>query len=261
MIQYNKDNTMAYIQISEKIKSNLSLSSNPIAISFTDDLPSGIKDYSQNNPAVAAGCMFWQAALTEPFATTAKDHSGCAVGLYTHNMGFDVNAEKDLNDSLDVFSALNYVKPDDVSKIATMQKKYKYVVYAPLHLALLPIDVVLLFAAPSQSLILTEAAAMVDGKSPPAMGRPACGVVPEVINSGSAAFSLGCCGAKAYVNTFGSEVMLFGMPGDKIEAYANAIETFSKANKTLTTFHQIRKKSFEEGETPSVQDSLNAMSH
>jgi len=250
---------MAYSQTSEMIKSNLSLDSNPIAISFTDDLPSGIKDFSQNNSAVAAGCMFWQTALTEPFATSAKDHAGCAVGLYTHNLGFDTNTKKDLDDALGVFDALNYVKPEDVSKISAMQKQYKYVVYAPLHLAVLPPDVVLLFAVPSQSLILTEAAAMVDGKSPLAMGRPACGVVPEVINNGRAAFSLGCCGAKAYVNTFGTEVMLFGMPGKNIEAYANAIETFSKANKTLSTFHQIRKKTFEAGETPSVQDSLNAM--
>ena len=35
----------------------------------------------------------------------------------------------------------------------------------------------------------------------PAMGRPACAVVPQAINSGQAALSLGCCGARAYLDS------------------------------------------------------------
>ena len=50
-------------------------------------------------------------------------------------------------------------------------------------------EVVLVFAHAQHGLILSEAVARVDGGTPPAMGRPACAIVPQVLNQQRAAMS------------------------------------------------------------------------
>lgn len=52
----------------------------------------------------------------------------------------------------------------------------------------------------NQTLILSEATQQVEKQNPPAMGRPACAVVAQVMNTGRAALSSGCCGARAYLD-------------------------------------------------------------
>jgi len=108
-------------------------------------------------------------------------------------------------------------------------------------------------------LTLTEAVTRVDGQAPPAMGRPACALVPQVVNSGAAAASLGCCGARAYMDSLKSNIVLWGLPGDRLEQYVSTIETMSSANSILTNFHTKRREAIEGGQTPSVQDSLDAL--
>ncbi|HWB98408.1 MAG TPA: hypothetical protein VG672_16975, partial [Bryobacteraceae bacterium] len=100
----------------------------------------------------------------------------------------------------------------------------------------------------------------VENQVAPAMGRPACAVVPQVMNTGRAALSLGCCGARAYLDVLSDDVALFAIPGAKLAAYAERIATLSKANGILSQFHQIRRRSVESGESPTVKESLAAMS-
>ena len=61
----------------------LSLSLPPLAIAFADELPAGISAYEDVAPA---GCYFWQEAAVKVFATSAKDHELCAIGIHTHNL-------------------------------------------------------------------------------------------------------------------------------------------------------------------------------
>ena len=110
---------------------------------------------------------------------------------------------------------------------------------------------------------------------PPAMGRPACGVVPAVKNSGRAALSLGCrlcrffllaisttcvprlpCGARAYLDTLTPNLSLWALPGPRLAEYADRVAELSKANEVLTRFHKLRRKDVEAGGAPSVQQSL-----
>jgi uncharacterized protein (DUF169 family) len=120
-------------------------------------------------------------------------------------------------------------------------------------------DVVLLFVQANQSLILSEAAHQVENHNAPAMGRPACAVVPQVMNTGRAALSLGCSGARAYLDVLTDDVALFAIPGSRLEAYVERIETLAKANQILSAFHQLRRRDVENGNTPTVQESLVAM--
>jgi uncharacterized protein (DUF169 family) len=79
------------------------------------------------------------------------------------------------------------------------------------------------------------------------------------MNTGRAALSLGCCGARAYLDVLTSDVALFAIPGAKLAQYAERIEALAKANAVLSKFHQIRRSDVEAGRTPTVKESLIAL--
>ena len=117
----------------------------------------------------------------------------------------------------------------------------------------------LLFVNANQTLILSEATQQVENQNAPAMGRPACAIVPQVMNTGRAALSLGCCGARAYLDTLTDGVAVFAIPGATLDAYTQRIEALAKANAVLSKFHQIRRHEIANGATPSIKDSLAAV--
>jgi uncharacterized protein (DUF169 family) len=245
-----------YAQQAAILAASLDLQQPPIAISFSDTIPEGIKAHAGRVPA---GCKFWQDAAREAFATSAADHNLCAIGVYTHNLQASPAQQTDLMDALKVFGDLEYVRPEDLALIPVLSSQPAYVVYAPLASSPLPPDVVLLLVNASQTLILTEATQQVENQNPPAMGRPACAIVPQVMNTGRAALSLGCCGARAYLDVLTDDVAVFAIPGAKLEAYTRRIEALAKANAILANFHQIRRRAIAAGATPTIKDSLAAL--
>jgi uncharacterized protein (DUF169 family) len=245
-----------YAKLSADLTEALSLSQSPIAISFTDTIPEGIGAPADRVPA---GCRFWEDATSATFATSAEDHNLCAIGVYTHNLQPSPAQQTDLMDALKVFGDLGYVRPEDIPLIPVLGSQSKHVIYSPLADTPLPPDVVLLFTNADQTLILTEATQQVENQNAPAMGRPACAVVPQVMNTGRAALSLGCCGARAYLNILTDSVALFAIPGAKIEAYTERIVALSKANAVLSKFHAIRRQDVYAGNSPTIQDSLQAL--
>ena len=48
-------------------------------------------------------------------------------------------------------------------------------------------------------------------------------------------------------------------PGERIEAYVEAIEVLAKANTVLSKFHTERRLAVESGASPTVKDSLDAL--
>jgi uncharacterized protein (DUF169 family) len=246
-----------YSQLSAILAASLDLHQPPVAISFADSLPAGVKTHSGRVPA---GCRFWQDGATAAFATSASDHTLCAIGVYTHNLQTSPAQQADLIDALKVFGELDYVRQEDLALIPVLGSQPGCVVYAPLADSPLPPDVVLLFVDPRQTLILSEATQQVENQNAPAMGRPACAVVPQVMNTSRAALSLGCCGARAYLDVLTSDVAVFAIPGDKLEAYTRRIEALTKANGVLSKFHRLRRHAIEAGETPTIKDSLAAIS-
>ena len=166
----------------------------------------------------------------------------------------------DLQETMKAMMGLDYVREAEVAAIPVVNQKVNHVVYSPLADISVDPDVVLLFAHSKQGLVLTEAASRVDGGIPPAMGRPACAVVPQVLNQQQAAMSLGCCGARAYLDTLTDDVALWGFPGSKLEHYCEQIATFASANNMLSVFHERRKTDVESGDKPSVAESLQRIS-
>jgi uncharacterized protein (DUF169 family) len=247
-----------YRKLADDLMHFLDLSLPPIAISLADRIPASVTAF---DGVVPAGCVFWQLAGTRTFATTAKDHELCSIGVYTHHMAEPSPSQQtELKQALEAMNGLDYVREEEVAAIPVMQHEVKHVIYGPLADFPLDPEVVLLFAHAQQGLILSEAAARVDKGVPPAMGRPACAVVPQVINHGSAAMSLGCCGARAYVDALSDSIAMWAFPGSKLAEYCEQIAVLARANKTLTTFHVRRREDIESGRRPTVRQSLERLS-
>jgi uncharacterized protein (DUF169 family) len=240
------------MSLASTLTDSLHLTQAPLAVCFTDAIPEGVPVFSGMVPA---GCRFWQEAAKGVFATTSSHHDLCSIGLYTHNLG----SSPDLGDALKVFADLGYVREQDLPLIPVLSSKPKVVVYGPLDAVPLPPDVVLLFVRADQTLILSEASQQLEMGLPPAMGRPACAIIPQAFNSGRTALSLGCCGARAYLDVLTPDVALYAIPGTLLEAFTERVSALAKANTILTAFHTIRRKAVESGSHPSVRESLSAL--
>ena len=248
------DSGTDYAKISEQMCRSLRLAQTPISVSLTDEMPDEIPRF---DGTAAAGCQFWENAADGPLATSTPDHEMCAIGVHTHQMaGASETCQQELGEVLGVLGELDYVREEDVARIPVMSRTTKHAVYAPLAKAPLPPDVVLLFADASTGLIIAEAVEQVEEGIPPALGRPACAAVPQAINTGRAALSLGCCGARAYLDVMKDDVAMWVIPGEKIGAYAERFDALAKANDILGKFHAMRREDVESGSRPSLQESL-----
>jgi uncharacterized protein (DUF169 family) len=243
----------SYSQLAETLAGNLRLAQPPVAVSFPDEVPASLPAHKGRAPA---GCRFWREAATAPFATSSGDHALCAVGSYTHNFELPAAEQGELQESLTIFGSLGYVTPEDLPLIPVLNRRPKHVVYAPLAQSLLPPEVVLLFCDASQALIVAEAVQQVEHRHPPALGRPACAVIAQVANSGLAALSLGCCGARAYVDAFAADLVLCALPGAGLAAYVQRIGRLAAANSILSRFHHRRSQEIAAGARPTVKESL-----
>ena len=247
----------SYTATAGALQNSLSLALPPIAVCISNEVPEGVPDYDGRAPA---GCLFWQEAAKGPFATQTSHHELCAIGVYTHNMANPpASYEAELGDVLKTMSGMDYVREQDVQEIPVLENETKHVIYAPLDKTPLEPTVVLLFAHSGQSLIITEAVQQVEPAVPPAMGRPACAVVPHAVKSGRAALSLGCCGARAYLDTLSDDVALWALPGDKVNLYAARIDILARANAVLGEFHSLRRRDIEAGLQPTVMESLSRL--
>ena len=246
-----------YSAIAETLMESLQLRVAPVAVCLSEEPPAGVSGPDRSAPA---GCSFWEWGVQKPIVTTSADHANCAIGMFTHHMPPASPAQQqNLSDSLNVFAELGYVRSEDISSIPVLKTEPKYVVYAPLASTPLAPSTVLIFANARQSLAITEAVQQVSGGVPPALGRPACALIPHVINTGRPAMSLGCCGARAYVDVLAGDFALWALPAADIADYAGRIKTLALANSILTKFHAGRRSDVERGESPSVKESLGRL--
>jgi uncharacterized protein (DUF169 family) len=247
----------SYPLLAQTLTAALHLDRAPVAVCFADAVPAGVKPFTGSVPA---GCRFWQEAGRGVFSTVASQHDLCGVGMYTHNLEASPAAQVDLGDALKVFADLGYVREQDLPLIPVLQTRPQAVIYGPLADVPMAPEVVLLFVNADQTLILSEASQQLEGGLPPAMGRPACAVIPQALNNNQTALSLGCCGARAYMDVLTPGVAVYAIPGKKLEAFTERVVALSKANAVLAAFHTLRRKAVEAGGHPSVAESLAAMS-
>jgi uncharacterized protein (DUF169 family) len=216
----------------------LRLSSPPVAISFLEAAPRGVRHVSEVEPA---GCGYWRrAAAGEVFFTVADDHKRCPVGAHTHNVTLSPAEQQELMGLVQTMVGLSYLKMADVALIPTRATPLQVAVYAPLTDTPVPPDVVLVRGNAQQLMLLVEAAqaAGVAGTTA-AMGRPTCAVLPEAINSARTAASFGCIGNRVYTGADDTEAY-FAIPGPQLGRVEENLAVIVRANRELENFHRAR---------------------
>ena len=242
---------------SEQLVAALELILPPIAVAFRDSVPDGVAEFDGSAPA---GCVFWQEAAGRTFATSAGHHALCSIGVHTMNLSrAPASQPEELQAALEAMTGLDYVRAEEVAAIPVVQREVNHALYGPLADFPTEPDLVLLFANARQGLVLSEAIGRVDGGVPPAMGRPACAALPQAFNHGRATMSLGCCGARAYLDALSDDTALWALPGSRLDEYCEQIATFASANRTLAMFHERRRADVESGMRPTVQESLQRL--
>jgi len=216
----------------------LGLTSTPVAISFRAEAPVGLPRVSAGAPA---GCGYWKrAAEGHAFYTEAQDHYGCPVGAYTHGINLPEENARELQGLVEVMVGLEYIRMEEVPTLPRLKGDFGVAIYAPLGEAPEVPDVVLVRGSARQIMLLAEAAQAAGVRSDsPAMGRPACGVLPATVNSGQATASLGCIGNRVYTELPDDE-LYYALPGKSLPEVERKLETILRANRELQSFHRAR---------------------
>lgn len=219
----------------------LGLRAAPVAVTFTSAAPAGVPRVAKTGPA---GCAYWkQAAEGAVFYTEAADHFNCPVGSHTHGVGLPPERAKELEGVVGTMVGLQYIRMEEVGALPRRTEPFKVAVYAPLAEAPVPPDVVLVRGRARQIMLVAEAAraAGLAGDAA-AMGRPACAMIPAVLDGPGAVTSLGCIGNRVYTG-LGDDELYFTIPGGRIGDVVERLETVLHANRELEQYHQARRAS------------------
>jgi uncharacterized protein (DUF169 family) len=225
--------------LEDQLTAALGLTRAPVAITFTDDPPAGVRRFMGQVPS---SCSFWSLAAAAPrgasaFVTGAADHHGCPIGAYTHNVaGLD---EKALGDMLSLMAGMGYVSMEEVPKIPRWASSPAAIVYARLGDAPLPPDVVLFALRPSAAMLLAEAASAAGAAGSLApLTRPTCMALPAAAAHGGTT-SLGCIGNRVYTR-LDDDLLYLVVRGADVEQIAAKLGTILAANAELRKFHEGR---------------------
>ncbi|MGB7847949.1 MAG: DUF169 domain-containing protein [Candidatus Acidiferrum sp.] len=211
----------------------------PVAITFLDEAPKGVKKFVGSEPS---SCSFWRlAAEGNRFYTVPEDHFNCAVGAYTHHIALSPEREKETEQTLKMMFELGYVKPEEVPEMPRLAKTPKAILYAPLANTKTQPDVVVCALRPAGAMLLLEAVYRAGvGNGTQTMGRPSCMALPGSLEHG-AILSLGCIGNRVHTG-LGEDEMYVMLPGKDLEIVVEALETVGKANTELKKYSKRRRK-------------------
>jgi uncharacterized protein (DUF169 family) len=212
----------------------------PVAVAFLDAPPPGMAHVSQTE---AAGCGYWKrAADGQAFYTTAEDHMNCPVGAFTHGVTLPAEKAAELQSLVGTMIELKYLSSDEIPQIPRRSAPMAVAAYAPLARASFTPDAVIFRGTPRQIMLLTEAARSAGVfESGAVMGRPACAMLPQSINSSAAAASVGCIGNRVYTALADDELYVV-VPGGALADVARQLATVLTANAELEKFHQARAR-------------------
>lgn len=229
---------MDFRSLEKKIVDAIALTRRPVAISFVDKAPPGVRRHDAMAPS---GCTFWKiAADGRTFYTEHAHHYNCAVGCYTHSIGLPPERAQELPDTIQLMASIGYIKPEEVAGIPHLAQEPVAVVYSPLGDAPVSPDVVLFIGKPGRLMLLQEAAIRAGvGGSASMMGRPTCASLPLALEKGLVVSSA-CVGNRVYTDLPEDEIYIT-IPGREVERVADELATIVSANQKLTEYHSQKK--------------------
>ena len=225
--------------LAAKLSDLLSLASTPVAIAFRSVAPAGVSRVERPGPA---GCAYWKlAAEGGVFYTEAADHYNCPVGSYTHGVELPPARAAELQQVVGTMVTLQYIKMEEVPTLPRRTEAFGVAVYAPLAESPVDPDVVLVRGNARQIMLVAEAARAAGiGHDGAALGRPACAMIPEAMNTARGNTSLGCIGNRVYTG-LGDAELYFTIPGPRLADVVGKLQTIVHANRELEQYHQGRR--------------------
>ena len=225
---------------------DLGLDRPPVALAFLDAVPPGVLTADRLEPSA---CTFWRQAEQGVFYVEAARHLECPVGAMT--MGFELPAEREpeAQQLVGMMVDLQYLSLEEVQHLPSVKKPHRGVLYGPLAQFPVEPDVVLVIATPRQGMLLAEASESVTLRAAPAlptMGRPACAAVAWSANDGNVTLSLGCIGARTYVEVPDDRAITV-LPGTILDRVTERLGVLANANRELAAFHEGRKAQYAAG--------------
>lgn len=217
-------NQQHYKDLGVEIQNLLNLEHPPIAISFTDEAPKGIK---RVDASVPAGCVFWFKAFNDEFYTTKEDHANCNIGSFTHGFVDPSQISLDACPDVNLMVQAKYLGLSDFAGVPRMKKLFKYVVYAPLESTSREPDVVLVVCNAKQAMLISEAAGPTR-----TMGKPTCAAIPYAYNENGVAISLGCITNRVRTGLKAGELVAT-IPGKQLDSFAAKLRQTTQSNRDV----------------------------
>lgn len=213
----------------------------PVSLAFSPEPPPDVHRISHAAPA---GCSYWKfAAEGQAFFTEASDHYNCPIGAHTHGVDLPAHSAQELADLIETMARIEYIQIEEVETIPQRHKTFGVAIYAPLVSTPVDPDVILVRGNPRQMMLLAEAARAAGITQDTAVKlRPTCAIVPEATEEGRASLSLGCTGNRVYT-ALADDELYFALPGPKVAAVVEKLETIISANRQLESLHHGRKAS------------------
>jgi uncharacterized protein (DUF169 family) len=210
----------------------------PVAIAFLATPPPGLDHIGH---AEAAGCGYWkQASEGRAFYTTAEDHGNCPIGAFTHGVELSPEKGQELQSLIGTMIELKYLKKEEIQAIPHRAAPMRVAAYAPLAEATFEPDVIVFRGNVRQIMLMSEAARAAGVfETGAVMGRPACAMIPQAINTGASVASVGCIGNRVYTG-LGDDELYLTVPGSQASDVLQQLETILTANRELEKFHRQR---------------------
>ena len=220
------------------IEELLGVQRRPVAVKFQESAPEGI---ARIDESAVSGCVYWKlAAEGRTFYTESSDHFGCPIGAHTHGIDLPEETSKELEELVGTMVELQYIAREEVSEIPQLEGEFGVAIYAPLSDATFEPDAILVSGNARQIMLLAEAAHAAGVASDTSMvGRPTCGAIPAVMQSGTTATNLGCIGNRVYTELADDE-LYFVIAGSQLACVVDKLSTIVNANNELESFHQGR---------------------
>ena len=217
-----------------RLQELLGVADSPVAVAFVDELPAGVERVEE---AALSGCSYWhQAASGQVVATVPEDHFSCPIGAFTHGVELPEAEAEGQQQMIGMMVELEYVRMEEVPEIPHRSEPFAAAVYSPLEVAPCGVDAVIVQGTPRQMMVVAEAATSAGVVGGPAMGRPTCAAIPEVMQESRFVTNLGCIGNRVYTGIDDDQLYVI-LPGDRVEAVQEKLEAIVSANQALEQFH------------------------
>ena len=221
----------------DELDSLLKLQSPPLAITFSNEAPAGVKPFESPMPEptadgrtgrVPAGCVFWVEAAARTFTTEPADHGNCSVGSLTHGL----KSLDEVAGNSDVAALLEsgWVTRDVVPLIPTVKQRSAFITYGPLAESPTEPDVVFLRLNPKQAMLLSDAVADLCFE-----GKPQCHIIPLAKEENKIAISVGCMLSRVRTGISNNELTC-AIPGKRLSEVIDRLRTNATADNAVAAY-------------------------